>query len=527
MLAGYGYPEFNDLDPEANLGVFVVLSPTAPQPQIIGALKLMPGAEQTPMMLEQQGLSLMETDGWTFVARNPGALETLGGPIAPDALTGLLQDDPVADLGLTIFTDFAIAQRPALEPMLMGMLEAEAAEAESGEDGNPELAQKALPLVKAFGGLSFDVLADLESISLGVDLGEADLGLLLGARARPDTPLGALFSQEVSGSTAAGAYLPDAGALRIVADFDTEAQLAYIEWAAERLKADLPGSMIARIDTILAQMEPLWDHTGEWAISADMAGLKAAQTQIVLGDLDADGVHAAYAGLIGETLPGILQVLAEAEAEGEEGETIDFAEVFDIAYETDVATVAGVSVARLTSRVGLPEADAEAMAALDEDLLVQEQFFAVTGGNLVQATSLERLEGAVKALVQGEPVPGNMADRFQAAPGVALQGTFDPIAYYLPVLETLVGSFDADPGMAAILEQVQDLELTPLGFSGTVGDHYATIRGDLPYATVRTLAQKGMEFQAAQAAREAEAAEADESADAAAPAAEGEAEPMP
>ncbi|MGJ3243870.1 MAG: hypothetical protein ACFE0O_13090 [Opitutales bacterium] len=522
-LALFGYPQFPDLDPDANLGVFVLLDPTAGKPVIVGALKMQPGAEQTPAMLQQQGLTLKEAAGWTFVAREPAALDALSTLTRPEALIALTQDDPVADLGLTLLPDFVNAQRPAFEQMLRGMLDAQAARASMTEDGNPELAEKALPVVKSLAGLAFDTLGDLRSITLGVDLGEADLGLLLSARSVPETPLSGLFSQNISGSTAAGAYLPATGALRMVGNFDTEAQRTYLEWAIDRVKPSLPTATLARFDTFYALIEPLWATTGEWAVTADMEGLQSAQAQVSLGNYDKTALDAAFAGITTETIPSLLETLVKyAGDDGEEAKaTLD---LLKLSLEPEATEVAAVPVSRLTTRVTLPdtmkpgdEGMGDADVATDssrglgarKDLLKQDQYYTVVGGHYVQATSLERLKTPLMALANGEPVPESLADQFQAAPGVALQGTFDPIAYYLPTVEFILEQDDPDPEMAEVLEMMRGLDLPPLGFSGTVGDNRASVRLDLPFVTLRTLIRKGLEFQAAEAAREAADAEAE------------------
>lgn len=455
FLAGYGFPQFHDFDPEAPLTLFYLQGETMDRQNLVLLAKAKPTARLVNEFAPALNLNVDEHGEWLFITQDPAVLALIK---SREELIELALGKPAYDFEATFLSRGLIDAREQIT-----------ANARARQKNADEAAAVWLDAILH---VFFQELQSTDSLVVGVDIGPDALSGGMDLISFAGTRLGDTIAQGSRGRPSAGSHLHSRESVAYVMDMPARALQGYTDHLAESLASRLSSEIRADFQKV---RQAIHNYLGEWsglsAASISFRDTQPGTTLIHEGDFRIATIRSLYDS--GNALQAAIAKAGDDEAEHA---------LFH--FTPEAGLIEGVPYHQAQLRFGTEDGDNEFM---------ESSFFALIDADILQTNSLEALQKALEDLRRPLPAGESLAADFSARPNHWLQGRLHLGQYYREVAagnpEALPG-FAANPNVRNAILSLDDDDLEPVTFKVTSDGHRLSWSARLPLSIVDALLKK-------------------------------------
>jgi len=478
----FGYPEFTDIAPGANIGLYLPVQPldelkhgTTPPILII---KLKENGKIWNLLVKQAGMSAKKIGDWTMFAQNDADFASVKNPAALTARLAAPQTENIR-LWARLNGETAAAYETALNDTIA-----------------KTLAQSKLPAPEktAFTAYARALLGELltstHSAHATLNLGDTGLRLSYGAQFKPDSPAGTALRYRSHATPTVAQYITNDTLYSGVVRMTPKAIEDYSNHLTDLiLKVDYPpiSEPLAKLkqDTAFMnkQMDGTYAATANLDMNLDFKNPRASKNH--------PDYFYVYSGKFDErSLPPLRNAFDIAKKFADQ--ILAFARektgpdmpALAITNEPNALTIDGAKFDAFTLDV--------TNAKLDMPSLTVRYYYGIAGGNMILATKEETLKTRLPALLARKKLPNNVADANPLQPYEMMNFSINGAP--LTDLVTKITKLDlTDTDNQSAIADIKDAykQTTPVRTILTARQADATITIDIPYKFVAASVRLG------------------------------------
>jgi len=435
-LAPYGYPEFSELAPDANIGIALLKpepsKPPAAGPVFVAFAKLKPNGKIWTA-LQQHGMALETHGEWTWIAKEAAAFANV---TTPGAITAYVSRPQTEELRAWGRVDPALLAkaREKFGPWLDGKLAA-----------RPEEERKA---ARAYVDVIWGYLAQLHSAGGSLDLNDTGITMSYEAQFEPGSAIGTWLRYAPGEAPKLAASIPDDDLASVVVRQNIPGQIKFIGSVFDSLIAvDCPkvSGLLASAKASYQKFSQQSDGGVVMTFNMDMPRPGVNPTIdffcVYSGKFSSDSVAAYYRDTraltedaTNEFFRGLASVNPNAPVSHYSSRIIE-----------NALTVDGVPFNALETSVtpALPG---------KQHTVTMNQYYGVANGNVVAASNESSLRAKLPAVLAGRPV----------ANGIPTSLTGDQVAVVTvrgsAIVDMVVKAVKPDLADAGIQAQIKTLK---------------------------------------------------------------------
>ena len=466
-----GDPTYGSFDEKENLAVYIFNDFTDErEPSMVAFVKVSPDSPMKATFKKNKALTLQDYKGWTIIPTRPGTLKKIGNltPLLKHARTQAKDD----------------LEAGAFIPTLLGtpMINKQIAE------GLKEMrSQKDKTGLVKNGAAMLEILLaearDLESISIGLELGKENIAIASNINARPGSPLSRLANAKSGGNVPEARLVPQSGLVNGIYHYDVDAIGTYWNRMAKKMMAKSDGKMaewIQKTDKMVKESLPLYAGSGAYAM--DMKFSNPAQPEISMLSVGAttstdeqflkilqDSIEYSDSMMktIFQTITGMVPDLGDE----------DLDEIFDYKIEMKPSAF---------KVEGTPVHVMKQKTEVDGESTEQEYFYAIAKGNMLAASSRESITGLIKQAKAEKAVKNHLPLELPA--GTITAGHLNGKAYLDIILSSMMSALAGlDEKESSLLQEMKQLQVDSWPYKLSASKNRMSANISLSHKSIKTL----------------------------------------
>jgi len=450
FLSGYGYPTYPDVDPDTELTLFYLKGEQLDNGHFILLVKASPEAAFIEKLMQGESLTMKERGEWLILSKNGEAYSLIR---SEEELVDIASSPSLYDLEFTLFSGRLLEAKEEISERIMVNIDTE-------NEARKSLIEGSLAVF-------FQEMDSTQSLTLGLDINRETIEMGMDLETHVGTPLGALVATGSPGRPDGGKKLKNSGSIAFVSDLPTKALVGYLDYLFDTFIPAIHPDLRPDFNHLQSRLALFYaDLSGLGASSYSLGNDRMDILQYQEGSLDSKEVEEFYKFLFDDFLPGLGQG---------EGESI-------IEFIPRAGTISDTSYH--TFRLDMDPVEKS----------LENQYFAVTGGDLIQTNSLEILESMILTSESGAEPAHPLASEFESRENHWLQGRIHLIQYYRELAENPEWNHMAKaaftPELTRAIYALGERELEPITFKLTSGSRRISYRTRLPLSTVEGIVEK-------------------------------------